>query len=266
MPAWSVSCKACGRHLAASSHVAFLQENEQAVHLKLKRELLKAHDEQASETQRHPRTILRSHHDNGQSVNVVRVRTAHVGKRARCPFELLCPECSATIGSESIIGQNLHVKTLALSSKACVWVNVQCNRQNIRKWSVILRELRSMEMKVDVEHASVGDNQAAEHCADTTQYMYEPMVYPTEQTIAASFVPHGKLTALRSYQKELVLSALLENTIVYLPTGCGKTLVAIKVMDEMKRLNSNRLAVFLCLRDRSCRNKQPTFAVNRISE
>lgn len=242
-PPWSIRCKACDRHLAASSHVAFLQENEQSVHLKLKRELLKEHDEHASETQRHPRTILRSHIDSGQGVNVVRVRTAHVGKRARCPFELICPKCSATIGSESIIGQNPHVKTLVLSSKACVWVSVQCNRQNIRKWSVILRELKSMKMEVDVQHASVGDNQA-EPCASTTQHMYEPIMYPTEQTIAASFVPHGKLTPLRSYQKELVISALLENTIVYLPTGCGKTLVAIKVMDEIKRLNQDRLAVF----------------------
>lgn len=98
-----------------------------------------------------------------------------------------------------------------------------------------------MEMKVEVQHVSVADNQE-EPCAD--EYKSEPVMYPTEQPIAASFVAYGKLIPLWMYQKELVISALLENTIVYLPSGCGKTLATIKVMDEMKRLNLNQLAVF----------------------
>lgn len=45
--------------------------------------------------------------------------------------------------------------------------------------------------------------------------------------------PHG--TPAREYQLEMIQAALLQNTLVCLPTGLGKTLIAAVVMYNFSR-------------------------------
>ena len=49
----------------------------------------------------------------------------------------------------------------------------------------------------------------------------------------------------RDYQREMFLDVMRGNTLVYLPTGSGKTLIAAMVLSCMKKLNPDKLMVFL---------------------
>lgn len=49
----------------------------------------------------------------------------------------------------------------------------------------------------------------------------------------------------REYQKELFRKAMLSNSILYLPTGSGKTLVAAMVINAMLKLNPGKMTAFL---------------------
>ncbi|KAI5069811.1 hypothetical protein GOP47_0016112 [Adiantum capillus-veneris] len=59
----------------------------------------------------------------------------------------------------------------------------------------------------------------------------------------------GRITNARSYQMKILAKALQENTIAYLETGCGKTLIAILLIKEMassmREKNQKFRAVFM---------------------
>ncbi|KAE9346266.1 hypothetical protein PF008_g8362 [Phytophthora fragariae] len=239
--AWGIACKRCDGLVARHSQLAFLLENTTAVHLTLDKRLL--HDEQPQgEGWR-----VYSREDVLPALQFTKIRTKNAYKRERMPYELCCVKCDAKVASEGFLDE-LEDSQLLLDSKACACV---LDRQTpygmaggnkARKWGVILRQLQEMRLPLRIQKLQdlIESNQEGEEEEMETL----PVVHPTEATIRSHFSPRTKMSKLRRYQVELTLSALLENTIVYLPTGCGKTLVAIKVMEEMKHLNPDKLVVF----------------------
>ncbi|KAG6614580.1 RNA-dependent RNA polymerase1 (RDR1) [Phytophthora cinnamomi] len=246
--AWGIACKRCDGLVARHSQLAFLLENATAVHLTLNKRLL--HDEQLREPQGESWRVY-SREDVLPPLQFTKVRTKNAYKRERLPFELCCAQCDAKIASEGFLDE-LDESQLLLDSKACSCV---LDRQTpygmvagtkARKWAVILRQLQELKLPLKIQKLQelIESNQDGGEEEEDEELNALPVVHPTEATIRSHFNPRAKMSKLRRYQVELTLSALLENTIVYLPTGCGKTLVAIKVMEEMKHLNPEKLVVF----------------------
>lgn len=302
--AWHMSCKRCSRVFATSDQVYFLRENEQSFHLALRKHLL--YDEQAAQQNSNDAALQRkkswkvhSHAHVTPPMQFFKSRTQQPGKRRRVPYEIFCSSCQAKIAGECHIDERPGTEYL-LDSKVCECVVVAEQAagsagSKIRKWGLVFKKLQHLRLSVHTEivasqfvqdinenaHASSranGINESDSRYASKRQQSLAQsrasaseqlgVVLPTEESIRRSFTPACKLTSLRQYQVEMALSALLENTIVYLPTGMlgslrcvtayfpsltdkysvligsGKTLVAVKVMDEMVRLNPGLLAVF----------------------
>ncbi|CAI5747319.1 unnamed protein product [Peronospora destructor] len=246
--AWGLICKRCDGLVARHSQLLFLLENATAVHLTLDKMLL--YDEQL---EAQPQDVngswqVYSHEGVSQELQFVKIRSTDLRKCERLPFELCCWNCDAKVASEGFLDELPGEAMLLLDSKACACV---LDRQQLyglaggnkaRKWGVILKQLQGMGLPLKI--TKVQDLIQTKKTDKGPETQVLPVVHPTETSIRSYFTPRAKMSSLRRYQIELTLSALLENTIVYLPTGCGKTLVAIKVMEEMKRLNPAKLVVF----------------------
>ncbi|TDH71048.1 hypothetical protein CCR75_004631 [Bremia lactucae] len=236
--AWSLACRRCDALVASHSQLFFILENATAVHLTLDKTLL--HEEQLRENCR-----ISSLSGVFPELQFKKNRTTNVSKRQRMPFELFCNRCDAKVASEGFLDE-LDKSLLLLDSKACACVLSKTISYGIagggRKWAVILKQLQEMKMPLRIQ--KLQDLNNVDFVQNSREMVVIPVAHPTEASIRSRFSPHSKMSKLRRYQIELTLSALLENTIVYLPTGCGKTLVAIKVLEELKHLNPSKLAVF----------------------
>ncbi|KAL3665458.1 hypothetical protein V7S43_009493 [Phytophthora oleae] len=244
--AWGLACKHCDALVARHSQLSFLLENATAVHLTLDKTLL--YDEQLQSKEESDGWRVYSHSGVLPELQFTKIRTTNAYKRQRLPFELCCIKCDKKIASEGFIDELPGESLLLLDSKACSCVmdrKVQygmAGGPTARKWGVILRQLQEMRLPLKIQ--TVKELNSVERREFKQESDIMSVVHPTEATIRSHFSPRAKMSKLRQYQVELTLSAMLENTIVYLPTGCGKTLVAIKVMEELKYLNGNKLVVF----------------------
>ncbi|RAW32219.1 hypothetical protein PC110_g11433 [Phytophthora cactorum] len=239
--AWGLACRRCDALVARHSQLSFVLENMTGVHLTLDKTLLRY--EQLGESWR-----VSSHSGVLPELQFTKIRTKNAFKRQRLPFELCCGHCDAKVASEGFLDELPDESMLLLDSKACSCVLDRkfpygvAGGPTARKWGLLLKQLQ--EMKLPLKILKVQELVDVERVQNVPETEVLPVVHPTVTTIRGHFSPKAKMSKLRRYQVELTLSALLENTIVYLPTGCGKTLVAIKVLDEMKYLNPNKLVVF----------------------
>ncbi|KAL7997130.1 putative helicase/UvrB, RNA-dependent RNA polymerase, eukaryotic-type, ATP-dependent helicase HrpB [Plasmopara halstedii] len=239
--AWGLACKSCDAPVARHSQLSFILENATAVHLTLDKTLL-------HEKQHQDNWVVLSRTGVLPEIQFNKIRTTNAFKRQRMPFELCCVQCDAKIASEGFLDELPDESLLLLDSKACTCVLDRkapygmAGGSMARKWAVILRQLQGI--KVPLKILRLQDMINVDIAQNLQETEVQPINHPTDATIRSHFRPEAKMSKLRRYQIELTLSALLENTIVYLPTGCGKTLVAIKVLQELKSLNPNRLAVF----------------------
>lgn len=231
--AWGLHCGACQALVARHEHVTFLRESERSVYLVLRETALD--DEQARAPPGEERDAWRvrvgdADADADGGAWITKKRTTNAGKRGSFPFELYCAACDGGLGSQGVVG-NVTELVMALSAKKCAYKIDQAVPQPLalamagarkRTWPVALQHLKELNLPLHectVAEFMEGDADSSSSRSASELQVVEPMVFPTETSIRAGFSASAKMTTMRQYQVELALSALLNNTIVYLPTG-----------------------------------------------
>ena len=158
------------------------------------------------------------------------------GKSAQyCPYIVFCQQCGMHVGNVTI-----------LSSKQFVCYKIDNiylvnNGEEIRA-----KKLSKIRSRLEEECCIEVENVSSAICQSQLQPS-EPMIYYDTWGLTHTSQEIDFLTQQcpRDYQRELFLSVMRRNTLVCLPTGSGKTLVAAMALSCMKKLNPNKLTVFL---------------------
>ncbi|KAL0586251.1 hypothetical protein ABG067_004100 [Albugo candida] len=187
-----------------------------------------------------------------QTLQLIMQSNERLNKRSRNPFNLFCFDCKAKLGARGYLNGSKKMNFF-LSYTACIctyrFISPEfISIQKERKWLKIVKILEEEGFKISkTTLQELIDQQGGITKARKVERIIYPLHVPTLESIEerGAELMNCKMSQLRDYQVELVVGALAVNTLIYLPTGCGKTLIAIKVMEEFAALNPKRITVFL---------------------
>ena len=163
------------------------------------------------------------------------------GKSTRyCPYIFRCRECDKHVANLTKVAGKLLI-CFKIEN-----IDIFHNGKKItaNKLSEVHKEL---EEECGIEVVNVTTHAQETGRIHQSRGDSKSMVYCDTSGLNHTSREIDSLTRLvpRDYQRELFLSAMRGNTLVYLPTGSGKTLIAAMVMSCMKKLNPSKVVVFL---------------------
>jgi ERCC4-related helicase len=244
---WEIKCMKCSFALLSSDEVVFHKENEKSVHLLVEQQKIVV---QGDEKNNEPAAI--TIHTNSKGKILRKIRNTHLSKATYSPFKLLCVHCEEAIGSQGPVrGKGDLEYRLEYRKCTLAWQNLKHEFESPVykpgcKWAKALELLTRLRISINLSYMQLPENLSCESESNEPRSpQNDPIVTPTIDYLTQHFSPNCRISQMRKYQVEMAIGALMQDTVIYLPTGCGKTLIGVKVIQEMKKSNPMKVAVFL---------------------
>ena len=153
-------------------------------------------------------------------------------KSTKCPYKLLCRQCHLHVGKVTVVAKK-HL--ICYNTKNVVFKSGDKE--------VKARHLKSIKDEL-IRCGLPVVNMSQPTCQASKKDLI-PMVYGDASGLSSDEICSLTRDTPRDYQRELFCDTMRGNSLVYLPTGSGKTLVAAMVMSCMSKLNPGKLMVFV---------------------
>jgi len=210
-------CKKCAAPLATIEHLAFYFQYNQGVHL------IVAPERCAS--------FL--------DLDTVIIRDQSDVKRVKfSPQELGCTKCTENIGNVMLLSPP---RTLLCFSSSAV-VLVKKGTPHHGKWNTVCKFFQEIPK---CDSTSVNEQTSEVLGGQVSAKPHIPIRKASLDDLRMVSWKDLSSSKPRSYQVECFTAASVQNTILYLPTGAGKTLIAAMLISFMHQLNPSKTIFFI---------------------
>ncbi|GMH41422.1 hypothetical protein BSKO_09332 [Bryopsis sp. KO-2023] len=178
------------------------------------------------------------------SCNIVRIMN-NSSDSQYCPKRMQCGDCRKDVG-KCMVGNSMEGGLLDhFSADKTQFLTPLGQILKAKKWSTLKEDIKNAGVLL------VKTKELVEEAGRRYPSREGLQKYPTFCVdMSAGCLPPETLqqltkTRMRNYQEEMLHMALMENSLVCLPTGSGKTLISAAAIHAMLRLNPCKIVVFV---------------------
>jgi hypothetical protein len=166
-------------------------------------------------------------------------------KRKFTPNVLFCL-CNSKLGTEACLGP--RAEPLLAFKADSIYLMKYANGAQIRhafpnkskwKWTEQIQELPWIEVRNQQNFYGFHIH------SNKTLKTFNKTTFPSWKDVSSFNIASHLIDPPREYQIELYLCALINNSVIYLPTGAGKTLIAAMLTVYMKKINPEKKIFFV---------------------
>lgn len=164
-------------------------------------------------------------------------------KRQRnfAPQRMTCRSCGGDVGT--VTNRDCGGALYCFSCTKTSFVKSDGTSLKAKKWGLLAPELRSQGVAA-LSDAQLLNMLGAAPRPSAAGKPRHPTVFCDPATLTDAAIHRLTSCTPRDYQVEMTRAALSSNSLICLPTGTGKTLIACAVVHAMLRLNPRKMAVF----------------------